>query len=146
MTARAAPLDQAACDAIKQDLSALERGGSRAAFDKGAAWAKANLKPEQIALVERLLDAEAQFLFRCPQPKRSFDAATEALLENGTPSDPDPDAPKPEATATPAKSSPAPKAKRTNAAKPKPSDALVPDQPRAQSAGSTGGGAGPAPQ
>lgn len=105
----AAPLDAAACDQLRQELATVEKSPARANFLKGPAWAKANLKPDQLAAVEKLIETEQQFLFRCPQPKRQLDAATEQIMENGTGSDPDPDAPKPPASegATPA----APKAK-----------------------------------
>ncbi len=97
--ASAAPLEPAACEQLRQNLGTLEKSGARNNFAKGAAWAKANLKPEQLQQIEQLIDTEAQFLFRCPQPKRQFDAATEAVLEHGTGSDPDPDAAKLEAEA-----------------------------------------------
>jgi len=152
-SASAAPLEPAACEQLRQDLGTLEKAGARNNFAKGAAWAKANLKPEQLQQIEQLIDTEAQFLFRCPQPKRQFDAATEAALEHGTGSDPDPDAAKPEAdatkTAVPVKkaaprpkapvaaavpaeaaaTAPAPPKPKRTAAKPKPDDAFVPPSP-----------------
>lgn len=114
-TANAAPLDPPACEQLRQEINTIERTGARINFAKGAAWAKANLKPDQLQQIEKLIDTEQQFLFRCPQPKRQFDAATEAVLEHGTGSDPDPDAAKPDAAAT---TKPAPVKKA--AAKPKP--------------------------
>jgi len=149
--ASAAPLEPAACEQLRQNLGTLEKSGARNNFAKGAAWAKANLKPEQLQQIEQLIDTEAQFLFRCPQPKRQFDAATEAALEHGTGSDPDaakleaqaPKTPVPVKKAAPSPKAPAaatvpteaaapaaapPKPKRT-AAKPKPDDAFVPPSP-----------------
>ena len=152
-TASAVPLEPAACEQLRQDLGTLEKAGARSNFVKGAAWAKATLKPEQLQLIEQLIDAEAQFLFRCPQPKRQFDAATEAALEHGTGSDPDPQAAKPEADASKRlvpvkKAAPKPKSQaaavapaatgdtpatpptanpKRAAPKPKPADAFVPD-------------------
>lgn len=145
---RAAPLEPAACEQLRQDIGALEKAGARIALSKGAAWAKTNLKPDQVQQVERLIDAEAQFTFRCPQPKRQFDPATEAMMEHGTGSDPDPDAapaetpaakPAPARKKSAAQAAPAaatdgtaapepplaPRPKRA-AAKPKPADAFVP--------------------
>lgn len=139
-TGRAAPLDTPACDQLRQEIAALEKAGARANLAKGPAAAQAALSAGQIGQVEKLVDTEAQFLFRCPQPKRQFDSATEAVMENGTGSDPDPDAASPQATATKAKASgpakpdpaaPKPKPKRpTVTAKPKPSDAYVPPAPQ----------------
>lgn len=116
--ARATPLDPTACEQLRQELGAIERTGARINLAKGAAWAKANLKPDQLQQIEKLLDTEAQFLFRCPQPKRQFDAATEAVLEHGTGSDPDPDAAKPDASKPDAATKPVPAKKA--ASKPKP--------------------------
>ncbi len=64
-TARAAPLDKAACDKLKTEQAELEQGGVRAAMANGPQWAKANLKPEQLEQVHRMLDVEGQLLFRC---------------------------------------------------------------------------------
>ncbi len=150
----AAPLEPTACEQLRQELGKIELTGARGNLAKGAAWAKVNLKPEQLQQIEKLIDTEAQFLFRCPQPKRQFDAATESVLEHGTGSDPAPDAAKPQA-ATPdaaakpapvkkaapkpkpavvspaagdAQTAPAPSPKPTRAAaKPKPADAFVPE-------------------
>lgn len=153
--ANASPLDQAACDKLRDELAAIERTGARINFSKGAAWAKANLGAGELQQVRKLIETEQQFLFRCPQPKRQFDPATEQILESGTGSDPDPNQPAaaPAAGAAPATKSPAPrkprppraaaveaapaaaaatdpapapKPKRAAAPKPKPEDAFVP--------------------
>ncbi len=97
--AAAAPLELAACDQLRQELTILEKAGARSNLAKGTGWAMANLKPEQLSQIEQLIDNDAQFLFRCPQPKKQFDPTTEALMEHGTGSDPDPDAPKADAVA-----------------------------------------------
>ena len=64
-TAHAAPLDKTACDKLKSEQLELEQGGVRTAVANGPQWAKANLKPEQLEQVRRLLDIEGQLLFRC---------------------------------------------------------------------------------
>jgi hypothetical protein len=64
-TARAAQLDKAACDKLKTEQAELEQGGVRAAMANGPQWAKANLKPEQLEQIRRMLDVEGQLLFRC---------------------------------------------------------------------------------
>jgi hypothetical protein len=159
----ATPLEPAACDQLRQELSALDKAGVRIHFTKGAHWGMANLTPEQLGQVERLLETEQQFLFRCPQPKRQLDPAVEAIMEHGTGSDPDPDAPKPEAPAArpvapkrPAKTkaaatvdppaqvpAPAVAAAKPKRAAPKAVDAYVPE-PAAKAAGAPT--ALPAPQ
>ena len=135
--AHAAPLEPAACERLRIDMSALEKSGARINLSKGAAWAKANLKADQLQQIEQLIDSEAQFLFRCPQPKRQFDPTTEALMENGTGSDPDPDAPKPDAAAATAapKAAAKPTAKPRPVPKPKVVDAFTPPEPATKAAG-----------
>jgi hypothetical protein len=61
----AMPLDKTSCDQLKAEKAALEGGGARAAMAKGAQWAKDNLKPEQLAQIQRMLDVDGQLLFRC---------------------------------------------------------------------------------
>ena len=130
----AAQLDRPACAQLRQDIAAIEKSGARANLAKGAAWAKANLEATALEQVERLIDAEQQFQFRCPQPKRQYDAATEQLMEHGTGSDPDPDAAKaaktdpanPAAATAPAKKAaprPKPKPAAADAATPAPANA-----------------------
>ena len=148
----AAPLEPTACEQLRQELSVLEKTGARTYLAKGTGWAMANLKPDQLEQVEKLIDNDAQYLFRCPQPKKQFDPTTEALMEHGTGSDPDPDAPKPEAEAVKpvpkrkppaAQASPAPAdtaaapavAKPTPKPKPKAADAFVPAEPSTRAAG-----------
>ena len=148
----AAPLEPAACEQLRQELSVLEKTGARTYLAKGTGWAMANLKPDQLEQVEKLIDNDAQYLFRCPQPKKQFDPTTEALMEHGTGSDPDPDAPKPEAEAVKpvpkrkppaAQASPAPAdtaaapavAKPTPKPKPTAADAFVPAEPSTRAAG-----------
>ena len=148
----AAPLEPAACEQLRQELSTLEKSGARTNLAKGTGWAMANLKPDQLRQIEQLIDDDAQFLFRCPQPKKQFDSTTEALMEHGTGSDPDPDAPKADATAvkavpkrkSAAQSAAAPPAAQAVAPavpkpaakpKPKPADAFVAPEPATKAAG-----------
>jgi hypothetical protein len=63
--AMAMPLDKASCDQLKAEKAALEGGGALAAMAKGAQWAKDNLKPEQLAQIQRMIDVDGQLLFRC---------------------------------------------------------------------------------
>ena len=150
----AAPLEPAACEQLRQELSVLEKAGARTHLAKGTGWAMANLKPDQLDQIEKLIDNDAQYLFRCPQPKKQFDPTTEALMEHGTGSDPDPAAPKPEAEAVkpvPKRKPPAAQASQAPAPadtavapavakpapkpKPKAADAFVPAEPSTRAAG-----------
>ncbi len=141
----AAPLEPAACEQLRQELSTLEKAGARNNLAKGTGWAMANLKPDQLRQIEQLIDNDAQFLFRCPQPKKQFDPTTESLMEHGTGSDPDPDAPKADGTAVkpvPKRKPAAQSAAASPAApkpaaklKPKPADAFVAPEPATKAAG-----------
>jgi hypothetical protein len=63
--ALAMPLDKESCDKLKAEKAMLEEGGARSAMGKGAQWAKDNLKPEQLARIQRMIDVDGQLLFRC---------------------------------------------------------------------------------
>ena len=65
----AEPLPQERCEALAAELSLLEGGGAGENILKGPEWAKANLKPEQITYVRRLITVRELLLFRC----RSYD-------------------------------------------------------------------------
>lgn len=61
----AEPLPQERCEALAAELSLLEGGGAGENILKGPEWAKANLKPEQITYVRRLITVRELLLFRC---------------------------------------------------------------------------------
>lgn len=64
-TAGAVPLDKPACDSLKTEHAALLAGGLEADMARGPEWAKANLAPERLKLIERLIEVEEQLSFRC---------------------------------------------------------------------------------
>lgn len=68
--AHAAPLEKEACDQIKAEQATLGTAGARAHYAKGPAWAKANLTPEKLQQVARLIEIDEQVAFRCIEPRQ----------------------------------------------------------------------------
>jgi hypothetical protein len=64
-----APLDKAVCDSLKQEHGQLVLAGAKDNMARGPDWAAANLAPDKIKDIKRLIDVEEQLAFRCPQPK-----------------------------------------------------------------------------
>lgn len=62
---RAAPLDADTCAKLEGEQERLENSGVEKDFEKGPAWAKANLAPEKLGQVQRFIEIEEQLLFRC---------------------------------------------------------------------------------
>ena len=67
--AAAARLDKDACEALKSEQARLIEGGTKADMERGPDWAKANLAPDRLKRIERLLEVEEGLAFRCPQPR-----------------------------------------------------------------------------
>ena len=66
LNAHATPLDGESCTKLKTTLEDLEKGGARESFSKGPDWAKANLPPDRLQDVRKLIETDEQLLFRCP--------------------------------------------------------------------------------
>jgi hypothetical protein len=63
---RAAPLEADTCNKLDAERLQLEFAGARANLAKGPEWAKsAKLSTEALNQVRRLIDVDAQLLFRC---------------------------------------------------------------------------------
>src|SRR5262249_56909468 len=62
---RAAQLDKDSCTKLKNEQVQLERDGARGSLGRGPDWAKANLGPEKMEQVRRLIEVDEQLLFRC---------------------------------------------------------------------------------
>src|SRR5215467_14264144 len=62
---QAAQLDKEICSKLKSEQVELEKEGARGNLGKGPDWAKANLAPEKIEHVRRLVEVDEQLLFRC---------------------------------------------------------------------------------
>jgi hypothetical protein len=61
----AASLDKETCDKLKGEQTELEGTGARANMVKGPEWAKANLAPDKLGQIKRLIEVEELLLFRC---------------------------------------------------------------------------------
>jgi hypothetical protein len=64
-SALAAPLDKDACAGLKTEHGALVAKGLEADMAKGPEWAKANLPPDRLNEIGRLIDLNEQLAFRC---------------------------------------------------------------------------------
>jgi hypothetical protein len=65
-TAFASPLAPEVCSNLRTEIHTLEQGGLRAAIARGTETAKSTLTTEQLGLIRRILDLDAQLKFRCP--------------------------------------------------------------------------------
>lgn len=63
--AAAAPLEPQTCDTLKTEYQGLVAAGAKSDMDKGAQWAKANLAPDKLKAIERLIAVTEQLSFRC---------------------------------------------------------------------------------
>jgi hypothetical protein len=61
----AAQLDKESCTKLKSEQVQLEKDGARGNLGKGPDWAKANLGPDKLEHVRRLIEVDEQLLFRC---------------------------------------------------------------------------------
>ena len=61
----AAQLDKESCTKLKSEQAQLEKDGARGSLGKGPDWGKANLGPEKLDQVRRLIEVDEQLLFRC---------------------------------------------------------------------------------
>ncbi len=63
--AAGAKLEKPECEALKSEATLLVTAGVRTDMKRGPGWAKANLAPERLAQVKRLIEIEEQLTFRC---------------------------------------------------------------------------------
>lgn len=75
MVAFAEPLPKERCEELSAELKLLEGGGAAQNVDKGPEWAKANLTPEQINYIRRLIVVREELQFRCRIFELVLDAA-----------------------------------------------------------------------
>jgi hypothetical protein len=105
----AAPLEKDECAKLKGEQTQLEQGGVRGSMGRGPEWAKANLAPDKLEQIRRIIEIDEQLLFRCQG---------RPLVNLREPQDPDPaaqgpngkTAPKPPAAAKAEKKTPVKKA------------------------------------
>ena len=67
--AAAERLDKEACEALKAEQARLVEAGAKADMERGPEWAKANLAPDRLKRIARLLEVDEGLAFRCPQPR-----------------------------------------------------------------------------
>lgn len=151
LAARAAKLDDTACDTLKVERARLDTDAIKSDMAKGPQWAKDNLTPERLKEIEQLIGLQESIAFRCPRPKpvpapasvaKAGDGAKQdasvapSAIEDTTPLTPIPGA-SPEPIVKPTKKSavtkkapalakPAAKSTSTKKSKPKVSDVYVP--------------------
>jgi hypothetical protein len=65
-------LDKAACADLNAELSGLLASGLKEDMDKGPAWAAANLPPERLVAINKVIELQAQVEFRCGSPGRNL--------------------------------------------------------------------------
>jgi len=63
--ALAAPLEPEACATLKSEHQSLVAAGAKSDMDRGPEWARANLSPERLGKIERLIAVQEQLSFRC---------------------------------------------------------------------------------
>lgn len=83
--AEAAPLEPEACSALKTELQGLLSAGAKSDMDRGPEWAKANLTPDKMAKIERLIAVEEQLSFRCGEQLTARPALKELPKPEGAP-------------------------------------------------------------
>ena len=133
---RAAPLDKDDCARLKTEQSQLEQAGTRGGMGRGPEWAKANLAPDKLEQIRRLIEVDEQLLFRCQGkplvnlPKDPDPAAREPDGKDvpKTPVAKAVKAPGAEKAATPVKKAAAPKPEQSAKAVPKEAAAPKKDQ------------------
>lgn len=68
--AAAEPLDKETCDKLQAEQTQLEGAGVRSNMANGPEWAKANLTPDKLAQIKRLIEVEELLAFRCGSGSR----------------------------------------------------------------------------
>jgi hypothetical protein len=63
--AGATALDKSACNELKTELAGIIAAGARNDMERGPQWAMANLPPEKLERINRLIVLEEQLEFRC---------------------------------------------------------------------------------
>ncbi len=67
-SAKAAPLDKAACAKLAQDMQNMKALDVDKLMERGPAWAVSHLSPSDLGLVRQYIDLDEQMKFRCQAP------------------------------------------------------------------------------
>jgi hypothetical protein len=92
-------LDKTVCADLSTELTALLGSGLKEDMDKGPAWAAANLSPERLVSINRVVELQGQIEFRCGASGRNV-----AKSPNARPNDKAPGSKPANASAATAKS------------------------------------------
>jgi len=65
-------LDKTACADLNTELSGLLAPGLKEDMDKGPTWGAANLSPERLATINRVIELQGVIEFRCGSPARNI--------------------------------------------------------------------------
>lgn len=87
-TARAEPLAELQCKALKEEYEKLLYAGVKSDVERGAEWGKVNLPRVRLELIQRLIAVEEQLSFRCGD----LVTARPTLLNKAEAAPPTPDA------------------------------------------------------
>ena len=79
-------LDKTACADLNSELSGLLAPGLKEDMDKGPAWAAANLPPERLIVINRVIELQGQIEFRCGTPRNLAKSPTPKPVDK-TPAD-----------------------------------------------------------
>jgi hypothetical protein len=85
-------LDKRTCKTLKVELAGMLAVGVKDDMERGAAWAKANLSPEKLQKIRRLIEVEEQLEFRCGLTRQRVVAVSPAEgpgNKKGTPEQPE---------------------------------------------------------
>ena len=63
-------LDKTACADLNTELAGLLASGLKEDMDKGPAWAAANLPPERLVAINKVIELQGLVEFRCGSPGR----------------------------------------------------------------------------
>src|SRR5262245_14652135 len=70
--ASATRLDKAACADLNTELSGLLVPGPQEEMEKGPAWAAADVRPERLAIINKVIELQGMLEFRCGNPARNI--------------------------------------------------------------------------
>ena len=78
-------LDKTACADLSTELTTLLGSGLKEDMDRGPAWAAANLPPERLVIINRVVELQGQIEFRCGTPGRNVAKSPNAKPNDKTP-------------------------------------------------------------
>lgn len=80
-------LDKTACADLNTELAGLLASGLKEDMDKGPAWAAANLPPERLVAINKVIELQGLVEFRCGSPGRNLAKSPNAKPGDKAPAD-----------------------------------------------------------